>query len=105
MAANQDSTGQMLLAQSLEELKPLYQMCREGRLYDVARWIDEGKPLQVAPQAVAKGTRPKTALQIALETGQHSLAFLILSRGYRLGMWEKCQEPITRKLWTTSNLL
>lgn len=86
MTANQDSTGQMLLAQSLEELKPLYHMCREGRLYDVARWIDEGKPLQVAPQAVGKGTRPKTALQIALETGQHSLAFLLLSRSYQLDL-------------------
>lgn len=86
MAANQDATGQRLLAHSLEELKPLYQMCREGRLYDVARWIDEGKPLQVAPQAVAKGTRPKSALQIALETGQHSLASLILSKGYRLDL-------------------
>jgi hypothetical protein len=50
-------------------------MCREGRLYDVDRWIGEGKPLQLAPEAILKGTRPKTALQIALEAGQHSLAF------------------------------
>jgi ankyrin repeat protein len=59
-------------------------MCREGRLYDVERWIAEGKPLQVAPDAILKGTRPKTALQIALETGQHSLAFLLLRSGYQL---------------------
>jgi hypothetical protein len=58
-------------------------MCRERRLYDVERWIAEGKPLQLAPDAILKGTRPKTALQIALEGGQHSLAFL-LSSGYRL---------------------
>lgn len=59
-------------------------MCREGRLYDVERWIAEGKPLQLAPEAIRKGTRPKTALQIALEDGQHSLAFLLLRSGYRL---------------------
>lgn len=59
-------------------------MCREGRLYEVERWIAEGKPIQVAPQAIPKSSRPKTALQIALETGQHSLAVLLLSRGYRV---------------------
>lgn len=57
-----------VLAQSLEDIRPLHQLCREGRLYGVERWIAEGKPLQIAPQAIAKGTRPKTALQIALET-------------------------------------
>jgi len=38
----------------------------------------------VAPHAIPKGTRPKTALQIALETGQHSLVVLLLSNGYRV---------------------
>ncbi len=59
-------------------------MCRDGRLYAVERWIAEGRPLQLAPDGIPKGTRPKTALQIALETGQHSLAVLLLSSGYRL---------------------
>lgn len=86
MAGNQHLTVQRALAQSLEELKPFHQMCREGRLYEVDRWIAEGKPLQVIPEALGKGTRPKTALQIALETGQHSLAFLLLSKGYRLDL-------------------
>ena len=53
-------------------------MCREGRLYDVERWIADGKLLQLAPEAIRKGTRPKTALVIALETGQHSLVSLLL---------------------------
>jgi ankyrin repeat protein len=61
-------------------------MCREGRLFDVDRWISEGKPIQIHPQSIAKNTRPKTALQIALETGQHSLVFLLLSRGYQLAL-------------------
>jgi ankyrin repeat protein len=72
------------LAQAPEDVRALHQICREGRLYDVERWIAEGKPLQLAPDAILKGTRPKTALQIALESGQHSLALLLLSSGYRL---------------------
>ena len=72
------------LAQSHDDLQPLHQLCREGRLYDVERWIIEGKPLQLQPEVISKSARPKTALQIALETGQHSLALLLLRSGYRL---------------------
>lgn len=71
-------------AQSLAEIRPLHQLCRDGRLYEVERWITEGKPLHLAPDAVGKGSRPKTALQIAIETGQHSLTLLLLNHGYRL---------------------
>ena len=64
------------LAESPDDVRALHQMCRDGRLYDVERWVAAGKPFQLAPDAIRKGTRPKTALQIALESGQHSLAFL-----------------------------
>jgi hypothetical protein len=66
------------LAHSPEDVRPLHQLCREGRLYDVERWIADGKPIQQKPEALTKGARPKTALHIALETGQHSLAALLL---------------------------
>lgn len=72
------------LAASPDDLRALHLMCRAGRLYDVERWIADEKPLQLAPEAIRKGTRPKTALQIALEGGQHSLALLLLKSGYRL---------------------
>ncbi len=72
------------LAPAAEDIRPLPQLCREGRLYDVERWIADGKPLQVMPEALPKGARPKTALQIALQTGQHSLATLLLKNGYLL---------------------
>src|SRR4030042_5967146 len=72
------------LAQSLQELQPLHRMCREGRVYDVEQWIKDGKPLQLAPGANEKGRRLITAMQIALESGQHSLTLLLLRSGYRL---------------------
>jgi hypothetical protein len=81
------SDGQLrTLSESPDDTRVLHQLCRQGRLYDVERWIVEGKPLQVAPGGIPKGTRPKTALQIALETGQHSLASLLLKSGYRLDL-------------------
>lgn len=79
-----EMTAVRFLAQSLEDLRSLHQFCREGRLYEVERWIAEGKPLQLTPEVIPKSARPKTALQIALETGQHSLASLLLRSGYRL---------------------
>jgi len=84
MAEDQDPNWYRFLAQSPEDVRAFHQLCREGRLYAVERWIAEGKPFQVAQQAIPKNTRPKTALQIALETGQHSLVVLLLSKGYRI---------------------
>ena len=72
------------LAQSAEDVRALHQMCREGRLYDVEDWIAEGRSLQLAPEAVRRGARPSTALEIALGRGQHSLALLLLRSGYQL---------------------
>ena len=40
----ENPSEQRPLAQTSEEVRPLHQMCREGRLYDVERWIAEGKP-------------------------------------------------------------
>src|SRR4029453_13766521 len=79
-----DMTSERPLARSLEDLRPLHQLCREGRLYEVERWIAEGKPLQLAQEAIHKSARPKTALEIALETGQHSLVSALLKSRYRL---------------------
>ena len=63
----EEDRGQSLqppLAQALEVVRIFHQMCREGRLYNIERWINEGKPLQIAPEGIRKGTRPKTALQL-----------------------------------------
>jgi hypothetical protein len=95
------------LTHSLEHLKPLHRLCREGRLYDVERWIADGMPLQLTPEAVPKGTRPKTALQIALETGQHSLPTLLLKNGYRLDLerYEPLDLALRSRRWDLFDLL
>src|SRR5271157_1972143 len=54
--------------------KELVRLCRAGRLYEIERWIAAGKPLDVP---VVKNRKSKTLLQIAVETGFHSVVELI----------------------------
>jgi hypothetical protein len=84
------------LAPSPEDLESLHRLCGEGRLYEVEAWIMAGQPLQLAPEGRQQGRRLPTALEIALETGQHSLLLLLLCNGYRLDLEPVC--PLTRAL-------
>jgi len=59
------------LTPDTDELKELVRLCRMGRLYDVERWIAAGKSLDGIV------VKKKTLLQIAVETGFHSLVELI----------------------------
>ena len=96
-----------LLAQSPEELQPLHRMCREGHVYDVEQWITEGKPLQLAPGAESKGRQAFTAMEIALDTGQHSLTLLLLRSGYRLDLEKKSplDTVLKKRRWDLFELL
>ena len=67
-------------AKNYEEIKPLILMCRQGRLFDVQQWIDEGKPID-PPLPELKRARKKGPLEIAIETGFHSLVQVILEAG------------------------
>ena len=42
-----------------DELAELHRLCREGRLYDVERWIRAGKPLQMAEDASGPAERAR----------------------------------------------
>lgn len=68
------------LALDVSELTELHALCRDGRLYDVERWIMKGHPLQAA-KAVTNG-RGTSALNIAIEAGNHALVLLLLANGY-----------------------
>src|SRR5262245_56588601 len=100
-------TSERPLARSVEDLRPLHQLCREGRLYEVERWIAEGKPLQLVPEALHKSARPKTALEIALETGQHSLVSALLNSKYRLELerYRPLDLALKERRWDLFDLL
>jgi ankyrin repeat protein len=56
------------------DAKELLSLCRAGRLYDVEKWIAEGKSLELP---ASKNRKNKSLLQVAVETGFHSLVELI----------------------------
>jgi hypothetical protein len=57
------------------ETKELVRLCRQGRLHEIERWINDGKSLEI-PAKTTRG-RQRSLLQIAVETGFHSLVDLI----------------------------
>lgn len=65
--------GRNNMGQSLtnEEAKELLTLCRAGRLYDIEKWIADGKSLQIP------SIRKKTLLQVVVDIGFHSLVELI----------------------------
>ena len=73
----------MKRAQTYEEIKPLIDLCRAGRLFDVQEWISEGKPLETPLPEPKKASR-RSPLAIAMDTGFHSLVQVLLEGGAAL---------------------
>lgn len=59
---------------SIEDAKHLLRLCKSGRLFDVQNWINDGKSLAVPANVRA------APLEVALDTGFHSLVELLLRR-------------------------
>src|SRR5260370_25862002 len=72
------------------ELADLYQLCREGRLYDIERWIRVGRPIQIGEVTPLKRGRVTSALEIAVQAGKHSLGLLLPSHGFDPHQELKC---------------
>lgn len=71
-------------------LAPLHQLCRSGRLYDIERWIQRDWPLQLAAGITVKGRRLTSALEIALEDGNHARVLLLLCNGCDPNLEPRC---------------
>ena len=63
------------------DLEELHLFCKQGKFYEVENWIKQGRPLQIAADTKVHG-KYRSALTIALDTGQHSLCLLLLRSGY-----------------------
>ena len=66
-------------ARSPEELFPLVDLCRAGKLKEVGEWIASSKPLD--PPLNAKRSRRQSPLEVAIEKGFFALAELLLDGG------------------------
>ena len=79
-----------------EDLLPLIDLIKTGRLNEVEKWIADGKPLDLAEQP-AKGARKKTPLQYAIDTGFHSLVETLLMAKVPVNVDARCS-PMTNVL-------
>ncbi|MBA4418725.1 MAG: hypothetical protein C0392_12575 [Syntrophus sp. (in: bacteria)] len=67
-------------ATTYEEIVPLIVLCKMGRFLDVQDWISAGNPVNL-PLPVEKQRRKMSPLEIAIETGFHSLVEVLLRAG------------------------
>ena len=74
-----DNVKRSKAARSPEELFPLIEYCRAGKLKEVRAWIAAGHPID--PPQTAKRTRRRSPLEIAVEKGFYALAELLLEGG------------------------
>jgi hypothetical protein len=63
-----------------DQIAPLIELCKDGRLFEVQEWIAAGKPVN-PPPIPRKGNRIKSPLEIAIERGFHSLVQVLLEGG------------------------
>jgi len=73
----------MKQAITYEEIIPLIDFCKMGKLFEVQAWISAGKPVN-PPHPADKKVRKKSPLQIAIDAGFHSLVELLLQGGAAL---------------------
>ena len=66
-------------AKTYDEIKPLIDMCKTGKVFEVQHWIAAGKPIN--PPLPEKGIRRKRPLEVAIDRGIHSLVQVLLEAG------------------------
>lgn len=90
-----------------DELTELHRFCREGRLYDIERWIQIGRPIQLAEGTPVRRRRPSSALEIALEDENHALTLLLLCNGYDPNLEPDCPLDLAMRArrWDLLDLL
>jgi hypothetical protein len=69
-----------------EELRELIHLCAAGRVYDVERWIQGGRPIQALGYKRPKKPTVVSPLLTAVRTNNLDLVLLLLCNGYRLDL-------------------
>jgi ankyrin repeat protein len=82
-------------ANTYEEIKPLIELCKAGKLFAVQEWIAAGKPVNLP--SIKEKTRRKSPLEIAIECGFHSLVQVLLEGG--AAVEEPRYNPLLHALW------
>lgn len=69
-----------------EELRELVQLCLAGRVYDVERWIQEGRPIQATTYKRPRKAAVVSPLRTAIRKRHRDLVLLLLCNGCRLDL-------------------
>jgi len=69
----------MKRSETYEEIKPLIDLCKAGKLFEIQEWIVSGKPVNPPPSV--SGYKRKSPLEIAIDLGFHSLVQVLLEGG------------------------
>src|SRR6267378_4763393 len=87
-----------------EELRELVPLCRAGRVYEVERWIHEGRPIQAVTYKTPKKPAVETPLHAAVRTKHRDLVLLLLCNGYRLDLEPNGYDSVLNEALRTRSL-
>lgn len=85
----------MKRTETYEEIKPLIDLCKAGKLFEVQEWIASGRPVNGPPSL--SGYRRKGPLEVAMDLGFHSLVRVLLEGGADIN--EPRYNPSQQALW------
>jgi len=78
----------MKRAENIKQIKPLVNLCKAGKVFEAQEWIMSGKPVSLPAQKT--GTRPKSPLEYAIESGNYSLVQILLDGGAATSEYDYC---------------
>lgn len=79
-------TSRMKRFTNKEEMKPLLDICRAGRVFEVQDWIKAGKPVN-PPAPIKARKRPQGPMEVAVTKGIYSLVQVLLEGGANKMEW------------------
>lgn len=85
----------MKRSETYEEIKPLIELCKAGKLFEIQEWISSGKPIN-GPSSTS-GYRRKSPLEVAIDLGFHSLVKVLLEGGADIN--DPRYNPLQQVLW------
>ena len=73
----------MKSAETYDEIRPLVDLCKAGKLFEVQEWIASGKPVNL-PLNPEKKVARQSPLHVAMESGFHSLVKVLIDGGAQI---------------------
>ena len=89
----------MKRAETYDEIRPLIQFCKDGRVFDALEWVKAGKPLD-PPPTPPKCARKRSPLQYAINNGCHSMVQVLLEGGAEVEQGQRYDALLDAVRWS-----